>query len=55
VVRFEVYVGARLDVNSAHVCVCGLREAGVKVKARYNWIPVFCQLLIFLIVIGVPG
>ena len=54
-VRFEVYVGTRLDVSSAHVCSWGLRDAGVKVKARYNWIPVFCQLLVIVIFVSVPG
>ena len=52
--RFEVYVGARIDVSSVHVCSWSLRDAGVKVKARYIWIPVSCQLIVFEIFVGVP-
>ena len=55
VVRTEVYVGARLDVSSVRVCSRGLRDAGVKVKARHIEAPVFCQLLVILIFVGVPG
>jgi len=55
VVRFEVYMGARLDVSSVHVCSWGLRDAGVKVKARHIETPVFCQLLVIVVFFGVPG
>lgn len=48
-VKFEAYMGARLDVSSVHVCSWGLRDAGVKVKARHIETPVFCQLLVILI------
>ena len=37
-------------------CVCqGSMWSWVKVKARYNWVPVFCQLLVIVIFVGVPG
>ena len=54
-VRAEVYMGARLDVGSVHVCSWALRDAGVKVKARYMETSVFCHLLVIVIFFGVSG